>query len=301
MHRITPYSFLKAMMYTYDFQIAGLVIRIKSPFVLAEFFELSDFRVSYAPDKLPDALYYIEVLPQDWNIQGTKLTQDEHSALYECSGELHRYYYWNMFSRDRYVLLVSPTDQSAHHRIYLQEDSLDRILPQFHLAAFLSPERLLLENRAFFLHASVVDWQGRGILFTAPSGTGKSTQARLWAELEGAEILNGDRAIIRRKEDGYWVYGSPYAGTSGIYRHRSVPLGAIVVLSQAKENTLRRLTPATAFRQLLPQVTALPWDGDFMEALTELLLDLVPQVPIYHLACLPNGDAVRVLKEDLAQ
>ena len=289
------------MMYTYDFQLADLVLRVRSLFELKNFYELSPFRIPFLPERTPDASYTLELLPRNWTIHGTPLTKDAHSAVYQYENELHRYYFWNVFSKDRYVLLKRPKTGGQINTICLQEETLERILPQFRLSAFLAPERLLLANQAFLLHASIINWQGRGILFTAPSGTGKSTQARLWAQLEGAQVLNGDRAIIRRRDNGYTVYGSPYAGTSGIYRRDAVPLDAIVVLSQAKENSLLRLTPATAFRHILPQLTALPWDGEFMNDLTELLLELVPQVSIYHLACLPNADAVELLKKALSQ
>ena len=287
------------MINTYDFEIADLLLRVESPFKLQCLYELSPFRVPQVRDRAPDALYSLALLPKNWVIRGTKLAQDDHSAVYEWNGELHRYYYWNIYSQDRFVLLTRPRNLDGANTIYLQEDTLERILPQFRLSAFLAPERLLLANQAFLLHAAVVEWQGRGILFTAPSGTGKSTQARLWAQLEGAEVINGDRAIIRHTDGGYMVYGSPYAGTSGIYRSRAVPLDAIVVLSQAPRNALQQLTPATAFRRLLPQATALPWDGDFMNSLTELILRLVSQVKVFHLACLPNADAVAMLKDEL--
>ena len=288
------------MIYTYDFQIADLVLRVRSLFELKNFYELSPFRIPFLPERTPDASYTLELLPRNWTIHGTPLTKDAHSAVYQYENELHRYYFWNVYSRDRFVLLRRPLPPpGGHNTIYLQEDTLERILPQFRLSAFLAPERLLLANQAFLLHAAVVQWKGRGILFTAPSGTGKSTQAQLWAELEGAEIINGDRAIIRRKDNGYMVYGSPYAGTSGIYRNSAAPLDTIVVLSQAPENSLQRLTPGAGFRRILPQATALPWDAAFMNGLTELLLDLVPKVSIYHLACLPNAEAVQILKEEL--
>ena len=289
------------MINTYDFEIAGLLIRVESPFELNDLYELSHFHVTHTPSKEPDALYALDLLPKDWIVRGTKLAQDDHSAVYTHNGELHRYYFWNIYSKDRYVLLRRSSDSAKTNTIYLQEETLDRILPQFRLSAFLAPERLLLANQAFLLHAAVIEWQGRGILFTAPSGTGKSTQAALWAQLEGAKVINGDRAIIRRIADRYTVYGSPYAGTSGIYQNCAVPLQAIVVLSQAPQNTLQQLSPATAFRRILPQITALPWDADFMHTLTELLLEAVPRIDTYHLACLPNAEAVQILKTQLAK
>lgn len=287
------------MIYTYDFQIADLLFRINSPFALNDLHELTPFLTPEAANTPPNAQYTIKLLPSDWQTLGTKIMEDEHSTVYEWKSELHRYYFWNVFTRDRYVLLVRPRDPGSDQTIYLQEETLERILPQFRLAPFLSPERVLLQNHAFILHASLIDWQGQGILFTGPSGIGKSTQAQLWADLEGAQILNGDRTIIRYVDESFLAYGSPYAGTSGIYRNHSVPIRAIVLLSQSENNHLQPLSPAVAFSKLLPQITALPWDAAFMDSLTQSVLDTVMQIPVYHLACRPNADAVALLKKQL--
>lgn len=296
MLRITPYSFLQTMIYTYDFQIADLLIRVESLYELADLFELSNFQVHNAAHRPADALYCIENLPREWTVKGTKLSEDEHSAVYLSDGVIHRYYFWNVFTRDRYVLLTIPPKQSDPCRIYLQEDTLHRILPQFRLSAFMLPERLLLKHNALFLHSSIIEHHGQGIVFSAPSGVGKSTQADLWHRLEGAEILNGDKTIIRNQNGCFLGYGSPYAGTSGIYKNKSVSIRAIVVLSQAKENSISRLSPSQAYRKLLSQVSALPWDPQFMTELTEQMLQIVKQIPVFHLACLPDSSAVDTLK-----
>ena len=59
--------------------------------------------------------------------------------------------------------------------------------------------------------ASFIRWQGRGILFSAPSGTGKSTQANLWVQHQGAEVINGDRAALRQVGGRWQAFGLPYA------------------------------------------------------------------------------------------
>ena len=102
-------------------------------------------------------------------------------------------------------------------------------------------EQVCITLQAALLHTSFIKWQGKAILFTAPSGTGKSTQADLWRRIEGAEIINGDRAVLR-KEGGIWkAWGLPYAGSSRIFRNESAPVGAIVVLRKNDRNELRRL------------------------------------------------------------
>lgn len=287
------------MMYCYDFEIAKLLIRVTSHYDLAEQFELLPFRISYQTDRSPDALYAIKSLPPEWQVVGKKLSQEAHSAIYGWQDEVHRYFFWNIYSDDRYVLVTSKANATSEYTIYLQESTLQRILPQFRLSAFLAPEQMLMEHRAFLLHSSVVDWSGTGILFTGPSGIGKSTQAQLWEQLEGAQIINGDRAIIRCLDGTIQAWGSPFAGTSRIYKNQGVPIHAIVVLAQGKVNTLQRLTGIAAFQRILQEATTQPWDPQFMSALTDLILNVTDHIPIYRLTCTPTADAVDILKKEL--
>ena len=99
----------------------------------------------------------------------------------------------------------------------------------------IGAEQLLLQQNRLLLHASFIKYKGNGILFSGPSGIGKSTQAELWKRTRGAEIINGDRAAVGLADEGWTAWGIPYAGTSGICHNESAPLLAIVVLRQAKE------------------------------------------------------------------
>lgn len=105
----------------------------------------------------------------------------------------------------------------------------------------IGAEQLLLQHNRLMLHASFIKYEGKGILFSAPSGMGKSTQAELWRSIRGAEVINGDRAALGCEGGEWTAWGIPYAGTSGIYRNEKALLSAIVVLGQAKENRIRRL------------------------------------------------------------
>ena len=284
-------------MYYYDFTIAGLLLRIKSQFPLTNFYQLSHFRCEYSPVQKPDVEYSLQLLPDEWQIKGTQILGDRQNAVYHWHGEEHRYYFWSIYSKDKYVLVRHRLDDPSRYDICLQRHTLDQMLPQFRLSAFLFPERVLMQHQAFLLHASVIDWQGHGILFTAPSGVGKSTQANLWHQLEGAKILNGDRAVIRHQHGQFQAYGSPYAGTSGIFTNQSVPINAIVSLSQAPENALKPLSPVAAFHRLYRESTVCAWDTGFVDRLTDLLTNLIGSVPIYSLACRPDEDAVAILKK----
>ena len=164
----------------------------------------------------------------------------------------------------------------------------------------LSLPQLLLPFRTLIFHASSIGWQGTGILFTAPSGTGKSTQAELWRVHRGAEVLNGDKAGVRL--DGIpMAHGVPFSGTSGICRNVSLPLKAVVVLSQAPENTIRRLPPSQAVAALCPNVFVDSVVREEWQMALNLLLDLTASVPVYALACTPDERAVETLERAMAR
>lgn len=169
------------------------------------------------------------------------------------------------------------------------------------LVDLLSMETLLLNQGGFLLHCCLVDWQGRGILFSAPSGTGKSTQGALWTRFEGARIINGDRAGLVREKGRWMAYGLPYAGSSNEYLNEKVPVDAIVYLSQADTNVIAPMLPSQILKKLYPEITIHHWDRAFVEKATGTLISMIGEIPFYHLSCLPDKGAVDVLKEVIAQ
>ena len=161
-------------------------------------------------------------------------------------------------------------------------------------------ELLLTKLDIFNLHSSLVRRaEGDAILFTAPSGTGKSTQAGLWERFAGAETLNGDRSMLRRV-DGVWTaFGSPFAGTSGIYRNESAPVRALIVLRQAPENTIRRLSVAEAFRAIYSESVMPRWHTEAHQHVISLVTEIVSEIPVYLLACTPDERPVTLLRNTL--
>ncbi len=160
-------------------------------------------------------------------------------------------------------------------------------------------ENLLLKNNGLLVHSSVIEYGGKGILFMGASGVGKSTQAQLWQKTLGAQIINGDRAALRKTADGWTVFGSPFAGTSGIYKNKKAPVLAAVLLRQSKTNKLTRLSQMEALRLVYPEISIHRWDKRFVNNATELFLDFAEKVPFYLLECEATEQAVILLKEGL--
>lgn len=164
---------------------------------------------------------------------------------------------------------------------------------ELHLLHLIAGEHLLLQHEAFLLHSSFVEINGQAVLFSGPSCIGKSTQAALWEKYLSANILNGDRCVIRKFPDGFYGCGSPWAGTSKIYHKEMAPIKGIFLLKQSSENSIRRLG-VEAFSRLYNQSIVNSWDTAFVEKLTSLISELMSEIPIYELSCRPDEEAVRL-------
>ena len=151
------------------------------------------------------------------------------------------------------------------------------------------------------LHASLVEKDGFGVVFLGPSGMGKSTQAKLWEQYLGADFIIGDRPGMR-KIDGKWLgFGMPWDGKDAIQRQVSVPVRALVWLEQAKENHISPMNSVQAMSVMLKQAMMPVWDDAAMDGAAALMGTLAQEIPMYHLACLPDEAAVRLTYETICK
>lgn len=149
------------------------------------------------------------------------------------------------------------------------------------------------------LHTSLVDYQGKGILFVGPSGIGKTTQAELWMKYRDAIIINGDMALVGEKDGSFTGYGCPWHGSSPYCENRQVPLAGIIVLEQAKENTLERLHGVTMIERMMRNIFLPHWYQKGAEAAMETVDHLLSTVPVYLLKCRPDEEAVAMVERAL--
>lgn len=165
----------------------------------------------------------------------------------------------------------------------------------FHIAW----EKILINENRLVLHAACVETYLGGILFSGPSGIGKSTQAELWCKHRGGKLLNGDRPILHKVKETWRAYGSPYAGSSRCYVNDSCSVCAIVMLKKAGECTVRKMGISEAFRRVYSELTINSWDSDYVTKATDLAMMVVMDIPVYELSCTPDSNAVKVLEEVL--
>ena len=91
------------------------------------------------------------------------------------------------------------------------------------------------------IHSSMIDYQGKGILFLGPSGIGKTTMAELWSKYRDALIINGDMNFVQETDECFLGWGTPWHGSSPYCENTNVPVHALIVLRQASENSIREL------------------------------------------------------------
>ncbi len=148
---------------------------------------------------------------------------------------------------------------------------------------------------SFVFHGSVIAVDGEGYLFTAKSGTGKSTHTRLWREYFGekAVMVNDDKPIIKVTDEGVTVYGTPYNGKHRLGSNISVPLKAICILERGEKNEIVRIGKSDAYAMLLQQVYR-PKDALQMAKTIRLIDEMADSVRIYRLACNMDIEAAKV-------
>ena len=198
---------------------------------------------------------------------------------------------------DFYACYRETTERIAEIALLRREAENMRFDVMF--TSLLALERRMVQKDALILHCAYIRHQGEAILFSAPSETGKSTQADLWEKYRGSRTVNGDKALLQCVNGRWTARGWPVCGSSAICENLSTPIRAVVMLSQGQEDELRRLSPREAFTQLYSQITVNTWNRDFAGKNMALIEGLIAWVPLFHLRCTISENAVRCLEKEI--
>lgn len=151
------------------------------------------------------------------------------------------------------------------------------------------------------LHSSQVVSRGKGIVFAAPSGTGKTTQAGLWHDHRDARIVCNDRTLLRKAGDTWYTYGYFADGSEPVRSTEKNPLAALVLLEQAPESHAVPLGIARAAAGLMPLLLLDSCNGRQFAQAQELLLDLLARHSVFLLRATPDEAAVAELERILLE
>ena len=277
------------------FKIADIKLNIVTPFDLNGGQDINLFEIYNNEDNKEQFKFNIEVNKLKDNEEKYIVFKNEVKKVYYKNNK----YYWYYKIPTSKMWEICCEEENKFSNVTINPIYIKYYENIEYLISRLNIQGILLSKEVMILHSSFIIHNNESILFTAQSGTGKSTQASLWEKYKGAEIINGDRSAIGTRNGEYFAYGLPFCGSSNICKNKEAPLKAIVVLKQAKENSVRRLSKIEAFKILLGQVAINRWNKKDMELAMTLIEELIEKVPVVMLSCRPDKEATDVLNDYL--
>ena len=234
-------------------------------------------------------VYELKLRLADKNIAAT--------VSYESTVRFCREYISEFTSADA-VISVEPEDIISERAMAERQADMDGTNSDFSdayletLALYRKIALELINHGVILFHGSAVALDGECYLFTAKSGTGKSTHTRLWRETFGerAVMVNDDKPLIALSDGGAIVYGTPWCGKHRLGNNISAPLKALCILERAEENVITDLSRRAAFPEIFAQTYRAP-NPMFMQKTMHLLDKLLNIVPAYRLGCNMEKDA----------
>ena len=160
----------------------------------------------------------------------------------------------------------------------------------------------LLHHNILLLHGSTVAVDGKAYLFTARSGTGKSTHTRFWTEVfsGSALMVNDDKPFLEISGSGVLAHGSPWSGKHGLDTNISLPLAGICLLERGSENIIRPAVPSEMLPRLFHE-SYRPQDPAYFETYCHLAEQLSESVPLWHMYCTRDPEAARIAYAAMAR
>lgn len=155
---------------------------------------------------------------------------------------------------------------------------------------------MLTAGQAIAIHASVIVFENKAVIFLGESGTGNNTHIHLWLKhIPGATLLTDDGPIILMDKSRPYICGSPWSDKTPCFRNECFPLAGIVHLSQAPHNQIHRLWMLEAIGTLFPSCPSVfAKDRELSKHICDTLSEVLSSVPVWHLECLPNEAAARL-------
>jgi len=169
-----------------------------------------------------------------------------------------------------------------------------------YLAVYRKIAEEILKYHGLLLHGVLLECEGKGVLFGAKSGVGKSTHAALWKKLLGDKctIINGDKPLVRIIDGHVFAYGTPWNGKEGLHENKKCELFSICFLERGETNVIREIE-GEALKLILNQTYMPKKDGAKMVMTLDLLDEILTKVKCYKLSCNMDISAAQVAYEEL--
>ena len=277
------------------YKLNNFIFEIKNPDNIPLPENLSKF---YIDSKEYDYIYELYVV-DDINIIEDKFTINKDKIKVIVNNGLEKRYL--VIPGDIHPYAVSEEIDLKHTIVHIRKSYVHMMIFDTMFASLLSLERRMLKYNNFILHSSYMVVDNKAILFSAPSGTGKSTQANLWEKYRHASVINGDRSLLTFEDNKLYACGWRICGSSEICFNEKYEVSCIVLLSQAKENNIEKVDYKTSVKRILGEITINYHNALFVNSALDFIDKIISKVPIYHLACDISENAVKCLENQIME
>ncbi|MBE7036900.1 MAG: hypothetical protein E7403_06380 [Ruminococcaceae bacterium] len=281
------------------YTFGGLTVKTDAPFHADGLYHLSFYKAE--PTENPDVIFTVhtncENIPEP---EGTFIAEVNKRYWYKTQ---NGYAFFDKIEAltDKILNLMVADETFSHIELYLCPTELLQIKNDerpYHLTQEIL-RYVFLFHEGTIIHASSLAYDGKGLLFSAPSGTGKSTHTNLWTKfVPGTEIVNDDMPIVRLENGIPYLYGAPWSGKNSIHKNIRVPLNAVVFIER---NTTSSLSPMDSMEGVWKLIEAIR--KPVVPALAEKNLDIIGKIiealPVYRLQCDISPEAVKASMQAL--
>ncbi len=276
-----------------NYFLCGQNVSITAPSFPADSNYFSLFETEDAIPDIAVSCIQCDELPEP---DGEFCASRDEVSVYSKNDDIYRY---SAMGTDSGSMTHYKMTDASRSETYIVKRNYNVLADSRYMWTTVALAQLMLNKNVLFFHASFIEYKGGGILFSAPSGTGKSTQAALWEKYRNARIINGDKAGVSLSGGAVFANGVPFCGTSDICRNESFPLKAIVLLEQSKDNMITRLKGSRVLQLLMKNIYLDMLAPDEQRKCVDLLIEVISKVPVYLLSCTPDEQAVKTLEKFL--
>lgn len=283
------------------YKIADIVFEIKN--VSYELFHnrMKDYILDYIPETIDVTISYFE--DDSIDIPKGEYIKAKNNKRWIQNSD--GYIFYDYFEEYKKVFTYVKANNDWTNIEYVISDAEDEFdvskeVRSFNLISFIIQNTILFK-KGIIIHSSAINYQGNGVAFFAPSGTGKSTHTGLWKKYypDDVEIINDDSPAVRLIDGELKMYGTPWSGKTAINVNKCVELKAIVFLRQAHENSIRRVkSPIEALQVILPEIYK-PVFKEMIDLNMDMLDILIKNIPMYIMYCNISKEAVDTVKNEL--
>lgn len=285
---------------TYFYNLGGLTVQTDEYFYPEGKTQLAAYQTDPVP--APDVTYTIHTSCMDLQPPtGTLVAEINKRHWYTLPDGGYAFYDRVEDVSDQILNLVIADSTFSHIEAWFCPSEVLELSPDrrpYNLIQEALRYALLFKNGTI-IHASSLAYHDKGLLFSAPSGTGKSTHTRLWRRYEPDTIIvNDDMPLVRIENDTPYLYGAPWSGKSVVHQNVRVPLHAIVFLERGTTCTLEPMDSIEAVWRLFSAVRK-PIVPALAEKNLDVISNLIERLPVYLLHCDMSEDAVRTSMQAL--